>query len=233
MITLEMEGLAATNSRLTRWPVFNAARLRTAREIGCTCNQKSHFPDCLGAVSDTSVTGPVHNPHAHGNSTGGFSSGSGRLLASNTVDLAIGADQGDSIRLPSTNCGVVGLKPTWGLVPYTGCISLQATIDRVGPMAKNAQDCATLLKVIVGTDHHNRRPPRRILRPSHRPERRHRLSRSYPQPLLPRRRNQKHLHPPPQGKRHDLDGSPPHVRDNTRSPILPFGTQTTALPRAL
>ncbi|KAG4442690.1 hypothetical protein IFR05_001797 [Cadophora sp. M221] len=115
--------------------------------------------NCFGAVSDTSVTGPVHNPHAHGYSTGGSSSGSGRLLASNAVDLAIGADQGGSIRLPSANCGVVGLKPTWGLVPYTGCISLEATIDHVGPMAKNVQDCATFLEVIAGTDGIDDRQP--------------------------------------------------------------------------
>lgn len=109
--------------------------------------------------SDTSVTGPVHNPYAYGYSTGGSSSGSGRLLASGAVDLAIGADQGGSIRLPSANCGVVGLKPTWGLVPYTGCISLEATIDHVGPMAKTVQDCATLLEVIAGSDGIDDRQP--------------------------------------------------------------------------
>lgn len=109
--------------------------------------------------SDTSVTGPVHNPYAHGYSTGGSSSGSARLLASGQVDLAIGADQGGSIRLPSANCGVVGLKPTWGLVPYTGCISLEATIDHAGPMAKTVQDCATLLEVIAGTDGIDDRQP--------------------------------------------------------------------------
>ncbi|KAE8446989.1 hypothetical protein EG329_011471 [Mollisiaceae sp. DMI_Dod_QoI] len=114
---------------------------------------------CFGAVSDTSVTGPVHNPYAHGYSTGGSSSGCGRLLASGTVDLAIGADQGGSIRLPSANCGVVGLKPTWGLVPYTGCISLEATIDHVGPMARTVQDCATLLEVIAGNDGIDDRQP--------------------------------------------------------------------------
>jgi amidase len=68
------------------------------------------------------------------------------------VDLSVGADQGGSIRLPSASCGIVGLKPTWGLVPYTGCISLEATIDHVGPMARNVQDCATLLEVIAGND---------------------------------------------------------------------------------
>jgi amidase len=74
--------------------------------------------------------------------------------------MAIGADQGGSIRLPSANCGVVGLKPTWGLVPYTGCISLEPTIDHAGPMAKNVQDCATLLEVIAGTDGIDDRQPR-------------------------------------------------------------------------
>ncbi|CAG8973766.1 hypothetical protein HYALB_00006311 [Hymenoscyphus albidus] len=115
--------------------------------------------NCFGAVSDTSVTGPVHNPYAHGYSTGGSSSGSGRLLASGQVDMAIGADQGGSIRLPSANCGVVGLKPTWGLVPYTGCISLEATIDHAGPMARTTQDCATLLEVIAGSDGIDDRQP--------------------------------------------------------------------------
>jgi amidase len=75
------------------------------------------------------------------------------------VDLAIGADQGGSIRLPSANCGVVGLKPTWGLVPYTGCISLEATIDHAGPMARTVQDCATLLEVIAGCDGIDDRQP--------------------------------------------------------------------------
>ncbi|KAF8858616.1 putative amidase [Acephala macrosclerotiorum] len=116
--------------------------------------------NCFGAVSDTSVTGSVHNPYAHGYSTGGSSSGSGRLLASGAVDMAIGADQGGSIRLPSANCGVVGLKPTWGLVPYTGCISLEATIDHAGPMARTVQDCATLLEVIAGNDGIDDRQPR-------------------------------------------------------------------------
>jgi len=70
--------------------------------------------------SDASVTGPVYNPYADGYSTGGSSSGSGRLVATERVDVTIGADQGGSTRLPSAYCGVVGLKSTWGLVPYTG-----------------------------------------------------------------------------------------------------------------
>jgi amidase len=109
--------------------------------------------------SDTSVTGPVHNPYADGYSTGGSSSGSARLVATGSVDMSIGADQGGSIRLPSAHCGLVGLKPTWGLVPYTGVISLEATIDHAGPMTRNVPDCATLLQVIAGTDGIDDRQP--------------------------------------------------------------------------
>ncbi|KAG9241951.1 amidase signature domain-containing protein [Calycina marina] len=115
--------------------------------------------NCFGAVSDTSCTGTVHNPYAEGYSSGGSSSGSGRLVGIGAVDISVGADQGGSIRLPSAHCGLVGLKPTWGLVPYTGCISLEATIDHVGPMAKNVQDCATLLEVMAGADGIDDRQP--------------------------------------------------------------------------
>jgi amidase len=74
--------------------------------------------------------------------------------------MSIGADQGGSIRLPAANSGLVGLKPTWGLVPYTGVISLDATIDHVGPMTRTVSDCATLLQVIAGTDGiDDRQPP--------------------------------------------------------------------------
>lgn len=115
--------------------------------------------NCFGAVSDTSVTGPVHNPFADGYSCGGSSSGSARLVAIGECDVSVGADQGGSIRLPSANCGLVGLKPTWGLVPYTGVISLEATIDHVGPMARTTLECATLLEVIAGSDGIDDRQP--------------------------------------------------------------------------
>jgi amidase len=114
---------------------------------------------CLVAVSDTSITGNVHNPYAYEYSTGGSSSGSARLVATGQVDMAIGTDQGGSLRKPSANCGVVCIKPTWGLVPYTGCLSLEATLDHAGPMASNVQDCATLLEVIAGNDGMDDRQP--------------------------------------------------------------------------
>ena len=61
--------------------------------------------------------------------------------------MALGTDQGGSIRTPAAWCGVVGMKPTYGLVPFTGAISMEPTIDHIGPMAKNVDDCALLLEV--------------------------------------------------------------------------------------
>ena len=61
--------------------------------------------------------------------------------------MAIGSDQGGSIRIPSSWTGVVGMKPTYGLVPYTGAVSLDGSIDHLGPMARTVADCATLLTV--------------------------------------------------------------------------------------
>lgn len=107
---------------------------------------------CMEGISDTSCTGNVSNPFADGYSAGGSSSGCGRLVADGVVDMAIGCDQGGSIRIPSANCGIVGLKPTWGLVPYTGIISFEATIDHAGPMARSVRDAARLLEAIAGPD---------------------------------------------------------------------------------
>lgn len=115
---------------------------------------------CMEGVSDTSCTGSVHNPYADGYSCGGSSSGSGRLVASGAVDMAIGCDQGGSIRIPASMCGIVGLKPTWGLVPYTGILSLECTIDHAGPMTRTVRDAAVLMDVIAGGDGvDDRQPP--------------------------------------------------------------------------
>ena len=61
--------------------------------------------------------------------------------------MAIGGDQGGSIRIPAASCGIVGLKPTFGLVPYTGIISIETTIDHAGPMTRTVYDAALLLEV--------------------------------------------------------------------------------------
>jgi amidase len=107
---------------------------------------------CLSANSHTSATGPVLNPYDVSRSPGGSSSGSAALLAAGEVDMAIGGDQGGSIRMPSSWCGLYGLKPTHGLVPYTGIFPIEQTLDHVGPMARNVEDVALLLEVLAGDD---------------------------------------------------------------------------------
>lgn len=105
-----------------------------------------------GAVSGTSASGPVDNPYAKGYSAGGSSSGTAALVASGAVDLGIGCDQGGSIRIPASLCGLYGFKPTTGLVPYSGIASNDASVDHVGPITKTCLDCATLLEAIAGVD---------------------------------------------------------------------------------
>lgn len=107
---------------------------------------------CVSGGSHTSQSGPVHNPHRVGYSAGGSSSGSGALVGAGEVDMAIGCDQGGSIRIPASWCGVYGMKPTTGLVPYTGILGLDPTLDHAGPMTANVEDNALFLEVLAGPD---------------------------------------------------------------------------------
>src|SRR6266702_2068659 len=79
---------------------------------------------CFSGGSHTSAAGPVHNPHKMGYSAGGSSSGSAAVIVTGEAAMAMGGDQGGSIRMPSAYCGIVGLKPTWGLVPYSGIMPI-------------------------------------------------------------------------------------------------------------
>ncbi len=107
---------------------------------------------CFSGGSHTSATGPVHNPRKHGYSAGGSSSGSAALVAAGEVPMALGCDQGGSIRMPAAFCGVYGMKPTHGLVPYSGIMPIELTIDHVGPITASVEDNALLLEVLAGPD---------------------------------------------------------------------------------
>src|SRR6476659_6872090 len=107
---------------------------------------------CVSGGSHTSSTGPVQNPRKYGFTTGGSSSGSAAVVAAGDVPMAIGGDQAGSIRIPASYCGIVGLKPTFGLVPYTGIGPLEMTIDAAGPMTAHVADNALLLEVLAGKD---------------------------------------------------------------------------------
>lgn len=102
--------------------------------------------------SCTAATGPLNNPWAEGFSAGGSSSGTTVLVAKGLTWGGIGGDQGGSIRIPAAMSGLVGLKPTTGLVPYTGIASLESLIDHTGPMSKSVLDNALILQAIAGAD---------------------------------------------------------------------------------
>lgn len=125
---------------------------------------------CASPLSFTSATGPVHNPLLRNYTAGGSSSGSAVLVAANrlafrrnhsstghTVELSIGTDQAGSVRVPACYNGLYGLKPTFGLVPYTGAASMSPMIDHIGPLAAELEDIAALLEVMAGYDGYDSR----------------------------------------------------------------------------
>jgi amidase len=100
----------------------------------------------------SAVGGQCRNPHVLDRSPGGSSSGSGAALAAGLAPLTIGTETDGSILCPATLCGVVGIKPTVGLVPRTGVVPISSSQDTAGPLARTVGDALTLLKVIAGDD---------------------------------------------------------------------------------
>ena len=92
------------------------------------------------------------NPHDPAYLCGASSNGSGAVVVTGQADMALGGDQGGSIRLPSSWSGCCGHKPTHGLVPYTGIFPIELTLDHIGPMARTVADCALMLEAIAGED---------------------------------------------------------------------------------
>ena len=134
-------------------PDIDATVVTRLLDAGATIVGKAHCENLsMSGGSHTNAKGPVHNPHKRGYSAGGSSSGSAVLVAAGEVDLAIGGDQGGSIRHPAACCGIYGMKATYGLVPYTGVWSNEPYLDHTGPMTNNVEDNALMLEVMAGVD---------------------------------------------------------------------------------
>lgn len=110
----------------------------------------------------SSAFGPTLNPHDPERLSGGSSGGSAIAVLEGDADLGIGADQGGSIRVPAAWCGLVGHKPTHGLVPYTGIAGIENTIDHVGPITRDVETTARALTVMAGADPDDPRQPREV-----------------------------------------------------------------------
>jgi amidase len=134
-------------------PDIDATVVRRVLDAGATIVGKVHCEYyCMSGGSHTNAAGAVHNPFKMGYSAGGSSSGSAVVVALGEVDMALGGDQGGSIRMPASFSGIYGMKPTHGLVPYTGIMPIEIYVDHTGPMTKTVADNALLLEVLAGPD---------------------------------------------------------------------------------
>jgi len=134
-------------------PDTDATIVTRMLDAGATITAKLNMEDmAFSGSGELSATGPVLNPHSEDHIAGGSSSGSAAAVVAGDVDVAIGGDQGGSIRIPASWCGAVGHKPTHSLVPYTGIAGLGRSFDHAGPICTSVEDCARVLDVIAGKD---------------------------------------------------------------------------------
>ena len=147
-------------------PNMDATVVTRLLDAGATITGKVHCECfCLSGGSHTSAAGAVQNPRAPGYSAGGSSSGSAAAVAAGEVDMAIGGDQGGSVRIPAAYCGIVAMKATYGLVPYTGIMPIEPYIDHTGPMTANVPDNALMLEAIAGPDGYDTRQQNVLTQP--------------------------------------------------------------------
>jgi amidase len=136
-------------------PDFDATVVTRLLDAGATIAGKMNMEDfSFGGpgVSGVGDFGRPLNPHNHDHVTGGSSSGAAAAVVSGAIDMALGGDQGGSIRIPAAWSGCVGLKATHGLVPHSGVFGLEASVDYVGPMTRTVEDAAVVLQAIAGRD---------------------------------------------------------------------------------
>lgn len=126
------------------------ARLRAAGSHEMAALHLTEF--AYGPIGHNYVLGHARNPWDTGHVSGGSSSGTAMSVATGAVPMGLGSDTAGSLRLPASACGVMSLKPTWGRVSRAGAMPLAATLDAVGPIARDARDLALMLRIIAGHD---------------------------------------------------------------------------------
>ena len=134
-------------------PQRHATVVERLLDAGATITGKTNMDElAYGPTGETSQFGPARNPVDPDHVTGGSSSGSGSAVGSGAVDAALGSDTGGSVRIPAAFCGVVGVKPSWGVVPRFGFVELAYSLDHVGPLARDVETAARVMDVISGVD---------------------------------------------------------------------------------
>ncbi len=134
-------------------PTFTAEAVKNLEEAGAVIIGKTNMDEfAMGSTTETSYYGVTKNPWNLNHVPGGSSGGSCAAVAAEECAYALGSDTGGSIRQPSSFCGVVGIKPTYGTVSRYGLIAYGSSLDQIGPVAKDVTDCATILEAIASYD---------------------------------------------------------------------------------
>ena len=134
-------------------PPYTAQAVENLKKAGMVIIGKTNMDEfAMGSTTETSYYGPTKNPHNTEHVPGGSSGGSCAAVAAGECFCALGSDTGGSIRQPSSFCGVVGIKPTYGTVSRYGLVAYGSSLDQIGPIAKNVSDCAALLEVTASYD---------------------------------------------------------------------------------
>lgn len=147
-------GLGAWRERMAASDATVVARLRSAGAIPLA--MVNMHEGALGATTDNPHYGRTENPLAPGHTPGGSSGGSAAAITAGFVDAALGSDTMGSVRIPAAYCGVLGLKPTRGLVPRCGLTHLSPTLDTIGPLAGDFAALASLIRTMAGMDMRDR-----------------------------------------------------------------------------
>jgi amidase len=133
-------------------PTEDAVVVERLLDAGARITMKTNMEDLALGLGEASFFGAARNPVNPRFATGGSSSGSGAAVAAGLVDLALGADEAGSVRIPAAWCGLVGMKATHGLVPSYGLSYMDHTLDHIGPITKTVADNALMLEVMAGGD---------------------------------------------------------------------------------